>query len=239
MIILQLEQLGGDPAAIELKCKPIATLFLWLTRLETADESWRLHNTCRQLFELRDRIHLASPGPAVYYLVVLLSCTNVNGDRVTTRPGQERVAGVASVCLLRALSGVGPESNLAEGMRQRYIEGIPYGAEFEGPLRHTKIAIHALLIRSQERQSFGWIDHEPCTQDHASFANTLIQAAYNRRKHGRVPRWVLRFALHFLSRDPPPPTSLVADCLTIVAIDLDCDVTRVESTTLDERCVCI
>jgi len=239
MISLQLEQMSADAVAIRLKHKPIATLFLSVTRLETAYESRCLRDTQHQLLGLWDRIHLADPAPAAIYLDVLLGCTAVNNYRVTACPGSEQAAGVASICLLRVLSGVGPTSRVVEDTRRRYIGVISRAASFEGPFRHTMAAIHALLTSSQERQLFQWTDYKPHVQDHASFANTLTQAAYNRRQHGKVPRWILRFALHFLSQDPPPPTSVIAECLSIAAIDLGCDVSSVKSTTLDERCVCI
>ena len=57
---------------------------------------------------------------------------------------------------------------------------------------------------------------------------------YQQAKHRKVPRWFLRFALHSLSLDPPPPASVVADCLSIIATDLDCDVSDPGFTTSDE-----
>jgi hypothetical protein len=61
------------------------------------------------------------------------------------------------------------------------------------------------------------------------------QAEYERTQQRKTPRWILRFALDSLSLDPPP-TSVVADCLEIIAIDLGCDVSNI--TTLDERYIC-
>ena len=43
----------------------------------------------------------------------------------------------------------------------------------------------------------------------------------------KIPRWILRFALFSLSLDPSPTTSVVAHCLTIVATDLDCDISTI------------
>ena len=63
------------------------------------------------------------------------------------------------------------------------------------------------------------------------------QVEYRQTGFQKVPRWILRFALHSLSLDPPPPVPVVADCLTIVAIDLDCQVSDI--TVLEERCVCL
>jgi len=235
MISLQLERMDGDSVAIQLNRKSIATYFLSVTRLETFSESRSLRDTRHQFLALWDRIHLADHAPAAIYLDVLLSYTDVDGDRVTARPGSERVAAVASICLLRVLSSVGPTSNVFEDTRRRYFGVIPRMANFEGPLCHAITATHALLVSSQERRPFGWINYKPCAQEYASFTNTLVQVAYNRGQHGKVPRWVLRFALHSIPQDPP--ISVVADFLSIIAIDLGCVVPSAKSAVSDERCV--
>jgi len=241
MISPQLEQISEDAASIQLKHKPIATLFLWVTRLETADESWSLRDIRRQLLDLWDRIHPADPALAAIYLDVLLHCTDVNGDRVSACPGLERVVGVASTCLLRILSSGDPGSSVVTVTRKRYIEVIPRKAnfEFEGPLCHTMIAIHALLIRSRERQSFEEMGYKPCPQEHALFVTTLVQVAFNRRKHGKVPRWVLRFSRQSILSDPEPPVSVIADCLMIIAVDLGCNVSESDIRNLDKRYACL
>ena len=46
---------------------------------------------------------------------------------------------------------------------------------------------------------------------------------------------MLRCALYFLSLGVVAPTSAISDSLTIIAIDLGCDVSN--AGTLDERCV--
>ena len=80
------------------------------------------------------------------------------------------------------------------------------------------------------------------TRGHASIARDMAEAArveYQKTQHRKVPRWILRFAFRSLSLNPLPPTSAVADCLSIIAIDLGCDVSNVGVPALDERCVCI
>ena len=42
----------------------------------------------------------------------------------------------------------------------------------------------------------------------------------------KVPRWLLRFALHSLSQDPPPPVPVITASLSIIAIDLGCDISN-------------
>jgi len=236
MILSQLSLMNGNYVAIQRNRKPIATL-LWVTLLGTVDESQCLYGTRHQLLGLWDQIHLVDPTLAVAYLDVLLYNIDVNGDRVTARPGSERVAGVASVYLLHTLSSSKPM--VVEDIRRRYPGVIPFEANFEGTFRHTMVAIHALSFSSRERRPFKWLDYQPCAREEGSFATTLVRVAYGRKQHGKVPRWVLRFALHSISQDPPPQTSVVVYCLTIIAIDLDCDVSSIWSAAPDERCVCM
>jgi len=99
-------------------------------------------------------------------------------------------------------------------------------------------ATHSLFIRCPERQSFQWSDYEPSADEHATVAHNLVKLARfenQRVQQVKVPRFLLRFAFHSLSLDPLPP-SIVTDCLSIIAIDLGCDVPAVMS---GGRYVCV
>ena len=61
----------------------------------------------------------------------------------------------------------------------------------------------------------------------------LAQSEYQRRK--KVSCWILRSVLHTLSLDPLPSISIIVDCLSIIAICLNCDISDVRSMTLNER----
>ena len=67
----------------------------------------------------------------------------------------------------------------------------------------------------------------------------VAQVEYHRREGGKpeILRVLVRFALRFLSQDPLPPTSVVVDCLTIVATDLGCNVSDTNAVTQDEKWV--
>jgi len=70
-----------------------------------------------------------------------------------------------------------------------------------------------------------WNDYEPSSDEHIVVACALAKLArfeYKRRGHRKVPRWLLRFAFHSLSQYPLPPTPVIVNCLTIIAIDLGC-----------------
>ena len=209
--------MSGDPEIIQLNCKPIATFFLWVTWLEISGEPWRFdwqpHITPQQLIEFRNRIHLTNPPLAAIYLNVFLSCTDTNSDRVMVCPGSEQVAGVASICLLHALSSLDPTSWEFEDICQRYIGIVPKKANFEGPSFHVMSAVHALLICSQERRPFEWMEYKPCAQERALFTNVLVQVAHERGQRGKVPRWVLRFSLGTPLLASLPATGSCTSCI--------------------------
>jgi len=239
-IYLQLEEISGDSDAIQLHRNSIATFFLWATRIEILDGSRQFglqsDMTRHRFLELWDKIHLANSTPAATYLDALLSYIRIYRGRVTECPGLEQGARAASLCLLRALSSVDPTSTLFKDIRRRYATAIPPNADFNVLLCYHAInAVHATLVSSQLRRFFEWTDHEPNTQELAFFANTLFQATCSGRHHLKVPRWVLRFVICSLSRDPPSSISVVTDCLMIIAIDLGCDILESDVRTPDER----
>jgi hypothetical protein len=240
MIYLQLGQISSD-SAIQPNWKPVATLYLWTTWVELSNEPWQLdeQSPTTQYSELWDQIHISNPTLAVIYLDMLLSYTNVNLNQVTEGPGSEQVARVASLCLLRVLSGVGPTSVVTQGVRQHYLEVIPQMASFGGlQFYYVMNAIHAILFSSKERLPFQWAGYNPYPQEHIFFANNLVQIAHlGKEQLKKVPRWILRFVLHSLSQDPLPPTSIIIGCLSIIAIDLDCDISGIKTTTLDAKYV--
>jgi hypothetical protein len=65
-------------------------------------------------------------------------------------------------------------------------------------------------------------------------AQAMVQMAQFEHRRGgppsKVPRWLLRFALRSPSQDPPSPASVVADSLSIITLDLECDVSSVCGT---------
>lgn len=224
--------------AIGLHCRSISIFALWVTQLETSPQPRRFdeqsHSIRHSFLEQWDRFHLANHGLPAIYLDVLLSCISVDRDQVAEYPGSGQVAIAASMCLLRTLSGASPKSEVTEGIRQRYLEAIPHMAAFEGlPCRHAMYTIHALLNGSQERRPFDWADYKPCAREHVFFAATLVRVARTRPR-GKVPRWALRFVIHSLSQEPPPPTSVTPDCLLVIARDLGCDASLL--SYVNERC---
>ena len=241
-IYLQLKQISGNPSPIQFDQKAVATWFLWMIQSELSNKPQQFrgksHPTQNEILELWDLIHIACPALAVTYLDVLLNCINTNHNQVIECVGSGQVARAASLCLLRVLSAVNPASRVVEDMRLNYVRVIPHNANFKGLQCYYAInVIHTLFVSRWWGQSFGWMDYKPHLWEHALFANTLVQVASKAREHqGKVPRWILRFVLHSLSLDPLPST-LVTDCLSIIAMDLGCNVSSTRPTILEERYV--
>jgi hypothetical protein len=182
---------------------------------------------------------------------VLTGCAAVFNDKVVIGQGLEELADVSALCCLRTFSHLAvmdPTSNVLKDVLQRYTRTFPLWTNFEGfPYYPNFSTIHITFHSSApgfpwdcRRDSLGknrWEDYKLPSNKQVVLARALAELApFEYRKRGpvhKVPRWILRFALHYLSQDPLPPTSVVADCLSIIAIDLGCAVS--DTTTLDER----
>jgi len=210
----------------------LTTLSLWETRLEIAKRpqqfDGKLHDAPHRFLEAVERIHSFGPQLADTYLKVLLGCIDVKKGRVMERPGLKQAARAASICLLRALSCVDWVHMADEEVFESYA--LPPNANFEGLLcHHTMSAIHALLS-SRKGCWLDWADYKPDPPEYVLFANALDGVVRARASlvDSKVPRWVLRFALHSLSmslsQDPPPPASVITACLSIIGVDLGCDI---------------
>ena len=175
---------------------------------------------------------------------VFISSINVNNHKVVIIQGLEELATLSAMCFLRTfhhLSVMDPTSSVLEDVRRRHDRVFPFGTDFGGfPLYYAMAKIHGLVNRTWGSSHVQWDNYRPSTQEHVQVARDIAEAAqvgYQQSQHQKVPRWILRFALSSLSIDPPPPPPVVSNCLSVVAIDLDCDVSNIRATTLDERCV--
>jgi hypothetical protein len=133
-----------------------------------------------------------------------------------------------------------PTSSTLEDARLRYTRIFPPGTDFSCvPFYRTITVIHGLFKRCWWHHRVEWGEYEPPTEGFIPVAQAMVQLAqfeYRREPPSKVPRWFLRFTLHSLSRDPLPPASVVADPLSIIAIDLECDISNVIAvTTLNQR----
>jgi len=215
--------------------------------------SWMLQTSLDKAVHLSTLNHLATvtlthfdPTLATHCFNAFVGCitVGVNTREVVVVQGLERLATVSALCFFNTISHLlvmDPDSSILEDVRQRYRRIFQAEANFRGHQSYRTVnAARCLLVRWQEHQSFFWSEYNPSTHEHVMVARNLAKVArfkYQSSQRGKVPRFVLRFALHSLSLDPPPLTSIVADSLSIIAIDLGCGVPDTGTTTSDDRCV--
>lgn len=173
---------------------------------------------------------------------ILVGCMSTVGSKVVVTQGLESFAEMSVLCFLRVLSNltaVDPASGVLDYVQWRYTRVFPPEMNFEDfPSYHCFSIIHTAL-HPCPRPKIQWERCEPSNVEHAVIAN-FAQSGYQRTQPQKVPRWTLHFALRSLSEDPLiplSPSSVVIDCLSVIAIDLGCTV--LNTTTLDERCVYI
>ena len=119
-------------------------------------------------------------------------------------------------------------------------DGFADGLDFSGcPFPQTLRMTHEVIYSDQEiKVPIGWGYYELANYERVAVAHAISNLSwseYRRRGPDKVPPPHLSFALHYISQDPPPPASVIASCLLIIAIDLGCDVQ--ENVIFAERCV--
>ena len=216
--------------------------------------SWMLQTSLDRVVHLAALKHLATtttlagfdPTIIVDCFNTFISCFSAIGNQMVVAQGLEQLAAVSTLCFFNTISHIlvlDPSSSVLEVVGQRYAKVFPTHADFHRvhQFPHTLGAIHNLFrLRHGGPKTFQWIAYKPSAHEHTIVAHNLVKLAlleYERTEQMKIPRWILRFASHSLSLDPLPPTSVIASCLSIVAIDLGCDLSDAKSMTPDERWV--
>jgi len=170
---------------------------------------------------------------------VLVGCVAVVGGEAVIARGLEEFATASVTCCLRTifhLTAMDPTSSVLRDVRKRYTGAFPLTIRFKNlPIYYSFSGLHREFYPSYDLWWLKewWNYHKLSNNEHFMLLQ-LAQFKYRMSKHRKVPRWILRFALHHLSQDPPPPTPVIISCLSIIAIDLGC---TVPGTSLDERYV--
>ena len=169
-----------------------------------------------------------------------------DGGRSITR-GSEQLAEISAMCFLCTFSSLlmaEPTSAIITDLRQQYKRVFPGTISFHSPTHHLIVArtVPRLFFGFMSRGSIDWGRYNPSFDELVPFAHALAQVTQlechrGKHKNRKVPRWLVRFALRFLSQDPLPLASVVIDCLAIVATDLGCNVSDISSVASDEKCV--
>jgi len=224
--------------ALDLQC------ISWMLQI-SLDKAVHL-STLKYLVTMRAQVDF-DPTPVADCFNIFISCIDLSGCKVVIMQGLEQLATVSVMCLLhflQHLSIVDPALGVLEDVCQHYNQVLPFDPDFSGlPFYYTMIKIHTLVSKDWKPHYIQWDNYKLSTQEHTSIAQDVVKGAQVEYQgmHGKVPCWILRFALHSLSLDPLPPTYVVANCLSIIAIDLGCDVlnTGTMPSTSDERYVCV
>ena len=178
---------------------------------------------------------------------IFISCVKVVNHNVVITQGLEQLATVSTTCFLHTfshLSVMDPTSPILKYLHQHYNRGFqPIIDSNNLPFSHTFSVLHSIFHPGQNLLWLDWRYHRPPTPCHITSAGALTKVAWSeywrRETHKKVPRWILRFVLYSLSLDPLPPTPVITNCLSIIAIDLGCDVPSIGTSILDERSVYI
>ena len=237
---------------------PEQVMDLDATALDFRCISWMLQTSLDKTIHLATFKHivtmttLAGCNPTLIAdcLDAFIGCVkgSVADREVVIVQGLEQLATVSALCFFNTfsyLSAVDPTSSALEGARQRCLEIFSPETDFQGRY-HAMNFICRLLIPQAgcwRRWSFFMLsDYFSSTHEHSMVAHGLARLArfeYQTIQKAKVPSWILQFAFRSLCPYPPPPASVIASCLSIIAIDLGCSVPDTGVMASDDRWVCV
>ena len=211
----------------------------WILRT-SLDKDLHL-SALKLLTSLQQFAHFRSTLP-IDCFNIFIGCVSIVNNKVVIIQELEELATASAHGFFRTLhhlATMDPTSGALEDLQRRYNRVFPSGLDFTGlPFYSTMIKIHALAGRFGNPRDIRWPNRRLSAQEYIPFARRMAETAqekYQQNQGGKVPRWILRSALYLLSLAPLSPAPVVADCLTIVAIDLGFDVSKIAVS--DERCV--
>ena len=226
--------LGQQTIMMDLHC------ISWI--LQTSLDKVHHLSAFRHLISIPDLVHL-HPSLVAHCFSILTGCVkNIKNKAVVTQ-GLEDLAPVSAQGFLRTLrflATMNPTSHSLVRLQRHYKEVFPSEVDFSGlppEFQSTMKEIHDLAGRFGNPRDIQWNNHGKSVEEHIPYVRGLVGDArkeYEKTHHRKVPRLILRSVLYFLSLGPISPQSVVADCLTIIAIDLDCDIPHI--VTSDDRC---
>ena len=205
-----------------------------------------------------------NPTLAVDCLDVLLHCVGVvNGSAVIVQE-LEQLTRLSALCFLNTLSHLAllnPLSGVFEDLRRSYTRAFPPATNFDNlPCSHILGIIHCIFYpvrverlllpaapsrflhlawRGAQVSRVRWEDYRPASDECTLVTYSLLKLSKLEylRAGTKVSRWVIRFTLHVLSQEPMPTTSVIAACLTVIGIDIQCCDSFLFDMMTDGRCV--
>ena len=174
---------------------------------------------------------------------VFTSCVDVSGDKAVAVQGAEELAEESAsglLCSLCNLIVMDPTSIILLDFKGQYSAVFPSKVDSAGlPFHSTMSEIHTLADVFSDPLYLWRSDYGLTNQEDIPFSRRIAEVAQANRQQTqrrKVPRWTLRTACQYLSLDPRSPASTVADCLVVIAIDMDCNISGITSLD-DKRCV--
>jgi len=177
---------------------------------------------------------------------VFIDCVRITNQTVVITPGLEQLAATSITCLLGSslyILQVDPEPAILRDVG-RHWSYFRHSHNLENlPFFYTVCAI-GNMVEAQVGDGFWgdrWFAHRPPSYELPILASSITNCAkLCRERRIIVPKWIFHFVLSLLSLDPLPPTSVVIDCLSIIAADLSTlsiDELSARARILDERFV--
>ena len=171
---------------------------------------------------------------------ILVGCVSVNDGQAVVSQGFEQLAIASAASFFKTfynLTIMDPTSSVLAELHRRYNAFFPTDVDFTGlPFSSAMSMTHALASRLGNPRYVWWDNHRRFSQEHIPFSKRMVQAAkaeYRKMQRRKVPRWILRAALHFLSLGSVDLSPAIPDYLMIIAMDLGCDIQ--DRPVLDER----
>ena len=208
--------------------------------------SWILRTSLDKSVQLSAFKHLASMQKLVcFHSALVLDCFNIfagcisiSNGKVLITHGLETLAATSADGFFRTLhhlATIDPSSSALVDIQRHYKKVFPSELDFTGLSFHsTMTKIHSLAGRFGNPYDIQWSNPRLSIQEQIPFVRRMAETVQDQQREQRkVPRRVLRSVLYFLSLCPLSPASVIADCLTIVAVDLGCDVSNIAIS--DER----
>ena len=166
---------------------------------------------------------------------ILISCVVLVDDKAVVPPESEELAKESARCCLGTLFHANQTLGTIKRARNRYTKVFKSTTNFDAlDPNHSLRTIHSVFYSSHPETQLN--DRELLYKNLAhTLANLANENASEPPQHvfdallqlrglAKVSRWSLRFALNCLAQDPPPPSPIIINCLSIIAIDLGCSI---------------
>ena len=155
--------------------------------------------------------------------------------------GLEELAEISAMCVLLTYPSVSTTEPTPAAIRDvdhRYEKIFPDHRHWSLQSSPTSVnAVQGVLGGGWIGGDVDWRSYNPPMDELTILSRTLGRLAqFKYRTHyPSIAGWLIEFAIHFLSQKPFTPTSVVVDCLMLIATDLECNIPDANSVEPDSR----